>query len=74
MAVGGGWATAEEIRNAIVDFKKSGKFVIAYSEIYTNGSYYIATAADKIYLNPTGEMLFNGMFAQVTFSKMPSTS
>ncbi len=69
MAVGGGWATAEEIRNAIIDFKKSGKFVIAYSEIYTNGSYYIATAADKIYLNPTGEMLFNGMFAQVTFFK-----
>ncbi|MDZ4756737.1 MAG: signal peptide peptidase SppA [Bacteroidota bacterium] len=69
MAVGGGWATAEEIRNAVLDFKKSGKFVLAYSEIYTNGSYYIATAADKIYLNPTGEMLFNGMFAQVHFFK-----
>lgn len=69
LTVGGGWATAEEIRNAILDFKKSGKFVLAYSEVYTNGSYYIASVADKIYLNPTGELLFNGLFAQLTFYK-----
>jgi protease-4 len=49
-----GQATTEEIRNALIDFKKSGKFVIAYSEIYTQGFYYLASVADKVYINPKG--------------------
>jgi protease-4 len=49
-----GQATTEEIRNALIDFKKSGKFVVAYSEIYTQGFYYLASVADKVYMNPKG--------------------
>ena len=48
-----GIATIEEIRNALIDFKKSGKFILAFSDTYTQGSYYLASAADKIYLDPT---------------------
>jgi protease-4 len=47
----GGQATTEEIRNALIDFKKSKKFIIAYSEVYTQGFYYLASVADKIYIN-----------------------
>jgi len=46
-----GIATLEEIRNALIEFKKSGKFIFAYSEMYSQGGYYLATIADKIYLN-----------------------
>ncbi len=49
-----GQATTEEIRNALIDFKKSGKFIIAYSEVYTQSFYYLASVADKVYLNPKG--------------------
>ncbi|MFN3379560.1 MAG: signal peptide peptidase SppA, partial [Runella zeae] len=51
-----GWATAEEVRDAIVDFKKSKKFVYAYGEVMTEKAYYLASVADKIYLNPAGGM------------------
>jgi len=64
-----GQATTEEIRNAFIDFKKSGKFVIAYSEIYTKGFYYLASVADKIYLNPKGMLEFDGFNSEVTFYK-----
>ncbi|HEY9197581.1 MAG TPA: signal peptide peptidase SppA, partial [Mucilaginibacter sp.] len=64
-----GQATTEEIRNALIDFKKSGKFVVAYSEIYTQGFYYLASVADKVYLNPKGLFEFNGFSQQVTFLK-----
>ncbi|BAU55234.1 signal peptide peptidase SppA [Mucilaginibacter gotjawali] len=64
-----GQATAEEIRNALIDFKKSGKFIIAYSEIYTQGFYYLASVADKVYLNPKGIFLFHGFNQQITFMK-----
>lgn len=62
-------ATLEEIRDALVDFKQSGKFVISYAEGYTQKSYYLASAADKIYLNPQGEMEWKGLTAQVMFYK-----
>lgn len=62
-------ATVEEIRNALIDFKTSGKFVIAYSEIYTQGFYYLASVADKVYLNPKGEFEFKGFSEQITFLK-----
>jgi len=62
-------ATVEEIRNALIDFKKSGKFVIAYSEVYTQGFYYLASVADKVYMNPKGEFEFKGFNSQITFLK-----
>jgi len=64
-----GEATSEEIRNALLDFKKSGKFIVAYSEIYTQGFYYLASVADKIYVNPKGIFLFHGFSSQITFLK-----
>lgn len=64
-----GQATTEEIRNALIDFKKSHKFVIAYSEIYTQGFYYLASVADKVYMNPKGIFEFTGFSQQVTFLK-----
>lgn len=67
--IGAGFAKIEEIREAIIDFKKSKKFVYAYGDYYYENTYYLATAADKIYLNPEGEVLFNGLSANVTFFK-----
>ncbi|HEY8930758.1 MAG TPA: signal peptide peptidase SppA [Mucilaginibacter sp.] len=64
-----GEATIEEIRNALIDFKKSGKFVIAYSEVYTQGFYYLASVADKVYLNPKGLFEFKGFSSNITFLK-----
>lgn len=64
-----GQATTEEIRNALIDFKKSGKFVIAYAEVYTKGFYYLASVADKVYLNPKGVFEFDGFSSQTMFFK-----
>jgi protease-4 len=64
-----GQATTEEVRNALIDFKKSGKFIIAYSEVYTQGFYYLASVADKVYLNPKGIFEFSGFSSQITFLK-----
>jgi protease-4 len=65
----GGQATTEEIRNALIDFKKSKKFIIAYSEVYTQSFYYLASVANKVYINPKGIFDFSGMSSQVTFFK-----
>jgi len=63
-------STALDVRQAIVDFReKSGKWVIAYCEEYTQGGYYISSAADKVYLYPTGMVDFRGTFAEVMFFK-----
>lgn len=64
-----GFATTEEIRNALIDFKKSGKFILAYSEVYSQGAYYLATVADKIYLNPQGLIDFRGLNSEIMFFK-----
>ncbi|AEI51487.1 signal peptide peptidase SppA [Runella slithyformis] len=64
-----GWASAEEIRDAIIDFKKSKKFVYAYGEVMTEKAYYLASVADKIYLNPAGGMEWNGLSAEYDFYK-----
>jgi protease-4 len=64
-----GQATLEEIRNALLEFKKSGKFIVSYSETFTQKSYYLASVSDKIYLNPAGDMEFKGMIGQVMFFK-----
>src|SRR5258706_12049854 len=65
----GGYSVAKEIRESIIDFRKSGKWVLAYSEMYTEASYYLATASDKIFLNPEGEIEFNGLAAEFSFFK-----
>ncbi len=64
-----GQATTEEIRNALIDFKKSGKFVLAYGEIYTQGAYYLASVADKVYINPKGIFEFRGFSSKYSFFK-----
>jgi len=64
-----GSATLLEIRNALLKFKESGKFIIAYSETYSQGSYFLATTADKIYMNPEGMMDFHGLSAELMFFK-----
>lgn len=62
-------ATLEEIRNALLEFKKSGKFIVSYSEGYNQKAYYLASVSDKIYLNPAGSMDFKGLSGQVMFFK-----
>ncbi len=62
-------ASLKEIRDQIVDFKKSGKFVIAYADTYTQGCYYLATAADKLIINPIGNLDLHGLAAGPTFYK-----
>ncbi|HPM30189.1 MAG TPA: signal peptide peptidase SppA [Chryseolinea sp.] len=64
-----GFSTLEEIRQSIINFRQSGKWVVAYTEVMSEGAYYLATAADKVYLNPEGEMEFNGMTIEVSFYK-----
>ncbi|QIP15309.1 signal peptide peptidase SppA [Spirosoma aureum] len=64
-----GWASVEEIRNALIDFKQSKKFVYAYAETMNEKGYYIASIADKIYLNPVGDLEWNGLDAELSFFK-----
>lgn len=64
-----GQASIEEIRNALIDFKTSHKFIIAYSEAYSQSAYYLASVADKVYLNPKGALELHGFSSQVTFVK-----
>lgn len=64
-----GWGKAGELRNAIIDFKTSGKPVYAYMELGMNREYYIATAADKIFLPPAGDIYINGFAAEAMFYK-----
>lgn len=64
-----GFASVEEIRNALIDFKKSKKFIWAYSEVMSQKEYYLASAANKVYLNPQGGMEWKGLSAQLMFFK-----
>lgn len=66
-----GWATTEEIRNALEKFRKeSGKFIIAYSDyVLPQEGYYLSTIADKIYLNPSSSLEFKGLSGEVMFYK-----
>ena len=59
-----GPASAKALRDALLDFKQSGKFIIAYADSYTQTNYYIASVADKIYLNTVGNIAWDGMSAQ----------
>ncbi|HNQ67777.1 MAG TPA: signal peptide peptidase SppA [Bacteroidales bacterium] len=64
-----GVASIEEIRNKLIDFKSSGKFIICYSSAYSQKAYYIASVADKIYMNPQGGIEWKGLNSQVMFFK-----
>ena len=62
-----GFASIQEIRNALIDFKESGKFITAYSEIYTQRAYYLASVANNISIYPEGAMELKGLNSTVTF-------
>ncbi len=62
-----GYASATEVRKALEDFKSTGKFVYVYSEIYSQKAYYLASVADRVFLNPMGNLEFKGLGTQITF-------
>ncbi len=64
-----GFASLEEIRTSLLDFKKSGKFIVAYGEFYSEGAYYLASVADKIFLPPSGSLELNGLESEQIFFK-----
>ncbi|SHJ77097.1 protease-4 [Hymenobacter daecheongensis DSM 21074] len=64
-----GRASLEEIRDALLDFKKSGKFIVSYADAQSEGSYYLASVANKIYLNPQGTLEFNGASSETMYFK-----
>jgi len=64
-----GMAQSKELRDALEDFKKSGKFVLSYANVYSQKAYYINSVANTIYLNPVGEMEFKGLSSEVMFYK-----
>ncbi len=64
-----GFATSEEIRNALLAFKKSGKFIVAYSEMMNQKSYHVANVADKVYINPKGFFDWAGFSSELLFLK-----
>ncbi|MCF6242267.1 MAG: signal peptide peptidase SppA [Bacteroidales bacterium] len=64
-----GIASVEEIHNALAKFRQSGKFIIAYADYYTQKTYYLASIANEIYVNPAGGMEFVGLSAQLMFFK-----
>ena len=65
----GGFAFGQEARQALADFKESGKFIWAYSEIMTEGGYYLSSVADKVYLSPAGMIEWNGLAVEINFFK-----
>ena len=67
--VASGYAAMEPIRQALLDFKESGKFIIAYGENFSHRSYYVSSVADSIFMNPEGTMDFRGLAASIQFNK-----
>lgn len=63
------FASLEEIRNALLDFKESGKFIVAYADQYTQGMYYLCSVADKVIANPQGSLGWHGLASQPIFFK-----
>lgn len=63
------YATLQEIRNALLDFKKHGKWIVTYADTYTQGTYYVSSVADKIFINPQGMLDWHGLSAQPMFIK-----
>ena len=64
-----GMAQSKALRDALQGFKKSGKFIMAYSNAYSQKEYYLNSVADKIYINPVGEMDFKGLSSEIMFYK-----
>lgn len=64
-----GFSTIQEIRQSLIEFKSSGKWVIAYADAMSEKAYYVASAANKVYLNPEGDVEFNGLAVEMTFFK-----
>ena len=64
-----GFSTLEEIRQSLIDFRESGKWVVAYNETMSEGAYYLSSVADDVYLNPHGEVEFNGLTITIGFYK-----
>ncbi|MBT9393604.1 signal peptide peptidase SppA [Hymenobacter sp. NST-14] len=67
--VQGGMASLEEVRQELVEFKKSGKFIVSYADAQSEKSYYLASVADKLYLNPQGTLEFNGLSSEPMYYK-----
>ncbi|MBX0333329.1 signal peptide peptidase SppA [Pontibacter sp. HSC-14F20] len=67
--VDAGMAKLEEIRDELIDFKESGKFIVSYGDMTNEKAYYLSSVADKIYLNPMGTLEFNGISSEVFFFK-----
>lgn len=67
--LGAGFASLEEIRNALKDFKESGKFIVAYADTYSQGLYYLSSVADKVLLNPQGMIEWRGLASTPIFFK-----
>ena len=65
----GAWPILEPIRNSLLEFKQSGKFIIAHGNSITQKAYYLGSVADSIFLTPTGDMDFKGLYAELTFFK-----
>ncbi len=68
-ALSAGYATLQEIRDALLKFKKSGKWIVAYSDTYTQGCYYLASAANEVLMNPYGMLDWHGIVSQPIFLK-----
>ena len=64
-----GTSNIDVIRRALIDFKESGKFIVAYADNYSQGGYYLASVADEVYLNPQGMLLLTGFVSQTMFYK-----
>lgn len=62
-------AVLTELRNELIDFSESGKFIVSYSELYSEGGYFLSSAASEIYLNPMGGLEFNGLSSEILFFK-----
>jgi len=67
--ISAGSAQLQEIRNKLIDFKKSGKFIVSYSDIYTQKAYWLSSVCDTIFINPVGSLEFKGLAAEITFYK-----
>ena len=67
--LGVAYTSVTEIRNALLDFKASGKFIVAYADQYTQPMYYLASVADRVLLNPIGAVSFHGLASQTMFYK-----
>lgn len=69
MAVPSSVSTLYELRQALVEFRESGKFVVSYADVYSQGGYYLASVGDKVYLNPQGGLAWQGLASNVMFYK-----